>query len=53
MSDRKKRINVSLKPDVWRKGQRLAKKEGRTFSNQVEALIDREHKRVVIQKEAA
>lgn len=46
MSDRKKRINVALKPEVWRKGKILAKKESRSFSNQVETLIERECERV-------
>lgn len=52
MSERKKRINVTLKPEVWRKGKKLAQKDGRSFSNEIEVLIDREHGRTV-RKEAA
>jgi len=36
----KVRINVTLEPPIWRKGKRLAKVSKRSFSNQVETLID-------------
>ncbi len=41
----KQRVTITISPDVFQIGQRLSQAERRSFSNLVEALIDREAKR--------
>jgi predicted CopG family antitoxin len=41
----KQRVTITISPDVFQLGQVLSQQERRSFSNLVEALIDREAKR--------
>ena len=50
--ERKVRINVTLKPGVWRKGKRLARDSRRSLSSQLEVMIEEAWSRVAEKQEA-
>lgn len=38
---KKERTNISIDPELKKKGQRIAKQQKRTFSNLIELLIEK------------
>ena len=38
---KKERTNICIDPDLKKKGQRIAKKQNRSFSNLIETLIEK------------
>jgi predicted CopG family antitoxin len=50
--EERKRINVTLSKDVHKVGLRLAKEDKRDFSHFIEVLIEREEKRLAMERSA-